>query len=127
VIRALTFDLWGTLLHGSPAYTRTVRDLRLRAIVEVASAAGPEVDEAAVAAAYDRAAARTSAHRPHEVPGEVRVRWVLDELGAARGTDIAAELGERGLTALAARMAGHNANGMAIARFLESHVRNIRS
>jgi pimeloyl-ACP methyl ester carboxylesterase len=32
VIRALTFDLWGTLLHGSPAYTRTVRDLRFRAI-----------------------------------------------------------------------------------------------
>lgn len=103
MIRAITFDLWGTLLDWSPTYLQMVRRLRLDAIGECLAAAGVTRSRETIAGAYERAAERTRACRPDEPAGQTRMRWIVDDLGTDVGSVAMADLVHRmAVAALAA-------------------------
>lgn len=80
-LRAVTFDVWQTLLHDTPESKPGGRsDLRIQAMLRVLHEAGAAVEEAALRDAYQRLGAYCAAvWLAREFDHEAQLRWLLAE------------------------------------------------
>ncbi|MFA5028024.1 MAG: HAD family hydrolase [Candidatus Methylomirabilota bacterium] len=85
MLRAVTFDLWQTLLLDTAENLRLGREARLREIGELLAGAGHAVSPAGLNLAYDHSWQRLEAvWRSHEDVGpRGQLRWMLESLGVA--------------------------------------------
>ncbi len=84
MLKAVTFDLWQTLILDTPAGLRQARAARVRGIQQVLDRQGVAVDVAVVDRAYDAAGARLEEvfwSRRRDVGSRGQVRFLLESLG----------------------------------------------
>ncbi|MBI4839785.1 MAG: HAD-IA family hydrolase [candidate division NC10 bacterium] len=84
MLKAVTFDLWQTLILDTPAGLRQARAARVRGIQQVLARQGISVDVAAVDRAYDAAGVRLEEvfwSRRRDVGSRGQVRFMLESLG----------------------------------------------
>ncbi len=87
MIRAVTFDLWQTLLLDTAENLRSAREARVRGIADLLAGCGRAVPLEAVDRAYDEAGRRLedvwTTHR--DVGPRGQIAWVLESLGVDGG------------------------------------------
>jgi putative hydrolase of the HAD superfamily len=83
MLKAVTFDLWQTLIVDTPAGLRRAREERVRGLRAVLETAGIRVDEARVDAAYDAVGVRLEDLwvTRRDLGSRGQVRWLLEEVG----------------------------------------------
>ncbi len=83
MLKAVTFDLWQTLILDTPQGLRQAREARIRGIREVLDRQGIAVDLEAVSRAYDAVAAKLEVvwAKQRDVGSRGQVRLLLDCLG----------------------------------------------
>jgi putative hydrolase of the HAD superfamily len=92
MLRAVTFDLWQTLLLDSAENLGRARQARVRGIVDLLAGSGHAVSGEAVHRAYDRAGERLEGlwRTQADVGPRGQLRWMLESLGMDK------EIPERG-------------------------------
>jgi putative hydrolase of the HAD superfamily len=85
MVRAVTFDLWQTLLLDRPENLRAARDARIRGIAALLTTGGGSIPPARVADAYEAVGPRLEAawRTLRDVGARGQVRWMLEMLGVS--------------------------------------------